>query len=101
MPESPHLEFWKDIKPIEKVFKDGGLPEVYASKIAEGDPRYWVPISATVSSKPVWISPAKNMWADVLMSSGPGLVSRRPRSAHGRGRSSRCCRCCPARRRVG
>ena len=64
----PHSEFWKDIKPIEKVFREGGLPEVYASKIAEGDERYWVPISETVSSKPVWISPSKNMWADVLMS---------------------------------
>jgi 2,4'-dihydroxyacetophenone dioxygenase len=76
MPESPHLEFWKDIKPIDKVFREGSLPEIYASKIAEGDPRHWVPISDTVSSKPVWISPSKNMWADVLMSSGPGLVSR-------------------------
>ena len=34
MPESPHLEFWKDIKPINKAFKAGGLPEVYSSKIA-------------------------------------------------------------------
>lgn len=76
MPETAHSEFWKDIKPVEKVFREGGLPEVYHSRIAEGDERYWVPISETVSSKPVWISPAKNMWADVLMSKSAGLVNR-------------------------
>ena len=69
-------EFWRNIKPIEKVFKPNALPEVYHSKIAEGDERYWVPISETVSSKPVWISPQRNMWADCLMSKGPGLVNR-------------------------
>ena len=49
MPEAAHAEFWRDIKPIDKVFREGGLPEIYASKIAEGDERYWVPISETVS----------------------------------------------------
>lgn len=76
MPESPRLEYWKGISPIAKVLREGSLPEVYASKVAEGDPRYWVPISETVSSRPLWISPSKNMWADILTSSGPGLVSR-------------------------
>jgi 2,4'-dihydroxyacetophenone dioxygenase len=76
VPETAHSEFWKGIKPVEKVFREGGLPEVYLSKIAEGDERYWVPISETVSSKPVWISPSKNMWADVLMSKSAGLVNR-------------------------
>ena len=75
-PRLPRTEFWHDIKPIEKVFREGALPEIYASKIAEGDERYWVPISETVSSKPVWISPSKNMWADVLMSKSAGLVNR-------------------------
>jgi len=76
MADTAVKEFWADIKPVPKVFREGALPEIYSSKIAEGDPRYWVPISEPVSSKPVWISPSKNMWADVLMSTGPGLVNR-------------------------
>jgi 2,4'-dihydroxyacetophenone dioxygenase len=75
-PNSDPDSIWKSIKPIDKVFREGALPEIYASKIAEGDERYWVPISETVSSKPVWISPSKNMWADVLMAKSAGLVSR-------------------------
>ena len=69
-------DIWKSIKPIDKVFRENALPEIYASNIAEGDERYWVPISETVSSKPVWISPSRNMWADVLMAKTAGLVSR-------------------------
>ena len=76
MPEAAKKEFWRGIKPIANSFKPDALPEVYMSKIAEGDERYWVPISETVSSKPVWISPQKNMWADVLMSKSAGLVNR-------------------------
>jgi len=48
MPEAAKTEFWHDIKPIRQVFREGALPEIYASKIAEGDERYWVPISETV-----------------------------------------------------
>jgi 2,4'-dihydroxyacetophenone dioxygenase len=76
MVEAANTEFWKDIKPIEKVFQPNALPEVYRSKVAEGDERYWVPISETVSSKPLWISPQRNMWADVLMAKKAGLVNR-------------------------
>ena len=76
MPETPHSEFWKDIKPVEKVFREGSLPEVYMPKVTEGDQRYWVPLSETVFSKPVWISPTRNMWADILTSSAAGLVNR-------------------------
>ncbi len=76
MVEAANTEFWKDIKPIEKVFQPNALPEVYMAKVAEGDERYWVPISETVSSKPLWISPQRNMWADVLMAKKAGLVNR-------------------------
>lgn len=76
MAETPNTEFWRDIKPIDDVFRPGALPEVYRAKIAEGDQRYWVPLSETVSSKPVWISPTRNMWADCLYSEKAGLVNR-------------------------
>jgi 2,4'-dihydroxyacetophenone dioxygenase len=76
MPQTPGSEFWRDIKPIEKVFRPGALPEVYHSQIAAGDERYFVPFSDTVSSKPLWISIQRNMWADVLMAKRAGLVNR-------------------------
>ena len=76
MPEAPGTEFWRTIKPIANVFRNGALPEVYLSKVAEGDERYFVPFSETVSSKPLWISPQRNMWADVLMAKAAGLVNR-------------------------
>jgi hypothetical protein len=43
---------------------------------ANSDRRYFVPVSETVFSRPVWISPQRNMWADVLMSEHAGLVNR-------------------------
>ena len=76
MPHAPGTEFWRDLKPIDTVFKPQALPEVYRSKVAEGDERYFVPLSETVGSKPLWISPQRNMWADVLMAKSAGLVNR-------------------------
>lgn len=69
-------EFWRDIKPIDKVFQPDALPEVYLPKIADDDERYYVPITETVSTRPVWISPTRNMWCDVLMARSAGLVNR-------------------------
>ena len=40
------------------------------------DERYYVPISDTVSSRPLWISPQRNQWCDILMAKGAGLVNR-------------------------
>lgn len=76
MPEAAKTEFWRDIKPIKDVFKPDSLGDAYMAKIADGDERYWVPFSETVSSKPVWISPQRNMWADILMAKSAGLVNR-------------------------
>jgi 2,4'-dihydroxyacetophenone dioxygenase len=76
MPPAAKSEFWRELSPIQNVFRDGASPEIYLPKIAEGDERYWVPFSETVSSKPVWISPSRNMWADVLMAKAAGLVNR-------------------------
>ena len=76
MPEAATTEFWRDIKPVPNSFKPGVLPEVYMKDPANSDPRYFVPVSETVSSRPVWISPQRNMWADVLMSEHAGLVNR-------------------------
>lgn len=53
MAETATTEFWKGIKPIPQTFRPGALPESYQPKIAEGGERKWVPMSETVSSKPV------------------------------------------------
>ena len=76
MPEVATTEFWKDIKPVLNSFKPGVLPEVYMKDPANSDESYFVPVSETVSSRPVWISPQRNMWADILMSEHAGLVNR-------------------------
>jgi 2,4'-dihydroxyacetophenone dioxygenase len=77
MTEAPQTEFWRDLKPITKVFQPDAAPEVYiANASSVEDERYYVPLSETVSSRPLWISPSQNRWADILYSSGPGLVNR-------------------------
>lgn len=77
MPETPHTEFWKDIKPIENPDKPMALPEVHiANADSYEDERYYVPLSETAFTKPLWISIQNNMWADVLMCKGAGLVNR-------------------------
>ena len=69
-------EFWRDLKPIEKVFQKHSLPEMFTADIATDDERYYVPLSETVGTRPIWISVAQNSWCDVLMATGAGLVNR-------------------------
>ncbi len=76
MPDEPQTEFWRDLKPIEKVFREDAQPEVYIPNAPIDDDRYYVPLSETVGSRPLWISPQQNMWADILRSTGAGLVNR-------------------------
>jgi len=61
-------EFWRDIKPIpkEKVFRKDAAAELYLPDTMADDDRYFVPLSETVFSRPLWISLAQNRWADVL-----------------------------------
>ncbi|MDA8033257.1 MAG: 2,4'-dihydroxyacetophenone dioxygenase family protein [Actinomycetota bacterium] len=76
MPDAPSGEFWRDLKPITKVFQPDALPEIFTSGIATEDERYYVPFTETVSSRPIFISPSQNRWCDVLMAKGAGLVNR-------------------------
>lgn len=76
MPELARTEFWKDLKPIERVFKVDAQPEIYCSDVANGDERYFVPFTETVFSRPLWISLSSNRWCDILMAKGAGLVNR-------------------------
>jgi 2,4'-dihydroxyacetophenone dioxygenase len=70
------MEFWRDLKPIEKVFQPDALPEVFTADAATDDERYYVPFTETVSSRPLWISPSQNKWCDILMAKAAGLVNR-------------------------
>jgi 2,4'-dihydroxyacetophenone dioxygenase len=68
--------FWKDLAPLAKVFQPDALPEVYQSKVADAEEKYFVPFTATASSRPLWISPQKNKWCDILYAKSAGLVNR-------------------------
>ena len=76
MPEAAQTEFWRDLKPIKQVFRKHSAPEMYTPDIASDDERYYVPLSETVGSRPVWISVSQNAWCDVLMAKSAGLVNR-------------------------
>ncbi len=76
LPMTSETEFWRSIAPIAKVFKPDAMPEVHIANAAIDDLRYYVPFSETVSSRPLWISPSQNKWADVLRADKPGLVNR-------------------------
>src|SRR5215211_182047 len=76
MPEAATTEFWKDLKPIENVFKPDALPEIFCKDAPTDDLRYYVPLTETVYTRPLLISPAQNRWCDILMATGPGLVNR-------------------------
>lgn len=76
MPAAATNEFWKDLKPIKKVFQPDALPEVYIPNAPTEDERLYVPFTETVSSRPLWISPSQNRWCDILMSKKAGLVNR-------------------------
>jgi 2,4'-dihydroxyacetophenone dioxygenase len=76
MPEKPTVEFWRDLKPIARVFQDDALPEVYIGNAPTEDERLYVPFTETVSSRPLWISPQQNKWADILYAKSAGLVNR-------------------------
>ena len=76
MSQTPMNEFWRDLKPIAKVFQPDALPEAYIANAPTDDARYYVPFTETVSSRPLWISPAQNKWCDILMAKSAGLVNR-------------------------
>lgn len=76
MAEKPTTEFWRDLKPIANVFKEDAKKETYIGNAPTDDERYYVPFSETVSSRPLWISPSQNKWADILMAKSAGLVNR-------------------------
>jgi 2,4'-dihydroxyacetophenone dioxygenase len=76
MAEVVHQEFWRGIQPIPHVFKPHALKEAYVAGVPLGDERYFAPLSDTVGTRPLWISPGQNRWCDVLFSRAAGLVNR-------------------------
>ena len=76
MSETAGTEFWRDIKPITTVFKPEAVPEAYISDAPTDDERYYVPLTETVGTRPLFISPTQNRWCDILRSTGAGLVNR-------------------------
>jgi 2,4'-dihydroxyacetophenone dioxygenase len=69
-------EFWREIQPIENIFKPDALPEIYTSDAPTEDERYYVPLTDTVGTRPLLISPSQNRWCNVLYAKNAGLVNR-------------------------
>lgn len=69
-------EFWRGMKPVATVFRKDARPEVHIARAAEADERYFVHLSETVLSRPLWISPSRGQWCDVLYARQAGLVNR-------------------------
>jgi 2,4'-dihydroxyacetophenone dioxygenase len=69
-------EFWRDLKPIEGVFKKDAAPEIYLGNAPTDDDRFYVPFTDTVGTRPLWISPQQNRWCDILRATSAGLVNR-------------------------
>lgn len=46
----------------------GGLPGLHLDCAAVEDPRCLVPLYAGVACRPLWISPQRNAWCDILVS---------------------------------
>ena len=76
MADTTNTEFWRNLKPITTVFKPEAVPEAYISNAPTNDERYYVPLTETVGSRPLFISPTQNRWCDILRSTGAGLVNR-------------------------
>lgn len=76
MPKMADGEFWRELEPIANVFRKDARPEAYISDAPYADERYFVPFSETVFSRPLWISPDQNRWADILFAKRAGLVNR-------------------------
>jgi len=76
MAEAATTEFWRQLQPLKNVFQPGALPEAYIANAPIDDERYYVPFNETVASRPLWISPARNQWADILWAKSAGLVNR-------------------------
>jgi 2,4'-dihydroxyacetophenone dioxygenase len=69
-------EFWRGIEPIKDVFKRNAAPEVFIENAPTDDDRFYVPLSETVATRPLWISPSQNRWADILRATEAGMVNR-------------------------
>lgn len=74
MSDTARTEFWRELKPIARVFQTHAMPEAYISHAATDDERYYAPLSETVGSRPLWISP----YAEPL-GRHPAGEQRRPR----------------------
>jgi 2,4'-dihydroxyacetophenone dioxygenase len=76
MVSEPGTEFWRELSPIRDALKPDAQPEVFHQFAPIDDERYYVPLTPTVGSRPLWISPRDNRWADILWARSAGLVNR-------------------------
>jgi 2,4'-dihydroxyacetophenone dioxygenase len=56
MADTAHTEFWRDLKPITRVFQTHAMPEAYVENAPIEDERFYAPLSETVGSRPLTTS---------------------------------------------
>jgi 2,4'-dihydroxyacetophenone dioxygenase len=73
MADTTERTFWRDLIPVEELFRSSAAADVYIPDAATGDERYYGPFSETVSRRPLSIATTQNRWADILFAKGAGL----------------------------
>jgi len=76
MSEAPTTEEWKGLRKIDNVFRSLALPEVYMENVAYEDERYFLNVAGTATSRPLWFSTSRNMWADIVRTRKGAIVNR-------------------------
>ena len=69
-------EFWRDLKPIENVFKPRRAARGRTSRRADRRRALLRPAVRDRRLPPAVIQPSQNRWCDILRSTGAGLVNR-------------------------
>lgn len=63
------------VQPMTAAAPFGALPLITAD-LTDDDPRYWMKLTDTVTSRPLMIDPHRGGWVECFKIAGPGLVNR-------------------------
>ncbi len=71
-------EFWRGLAPVPDALEPDAQPEVFHQFAPSDDERYYLPLSPTVLSLPLWISPRDNFTRAFRARSGYPTSAVRP-----------------------
>jgi 2,4'-dihydroxyacetophenone dioxygenase len=72
--ESAGAEFWRDSSQLSRPFVPAPHPEAYISNAPTDDERFYAPLSETVGTRPLWISPSQSHYQQAGI--GAGYIER-------------------------